>query len=188
MKMNFIKKYFERRKEHKFLIENIKKQKIVDELENAKMQVIMDSDIPWVKRITTESYDINNPPKNTIRERYKWNKAFISSLKQDGYSGEEEEIVLKWEINEEKKKIESYNSKLREERMNSDDPWIEVLGDEYDEETQQVNVKLDWNKAFVKVLRTNGYSGSNDESIINRYLKSLSESLAAEISSEKYDV
>ena len=52
---------------------------------------------------------------------------------------------------------------------------------------KQVN-KHGWNKAFVKVLRANGYSGSNDESIINRYLKSLSESLAAEISSEKYDV
>ena len=183
-----LSKWLQKRKNDRKLLEKIKIRQCEQEAEDVKMQVIMDSDIPWVKRITTESYDINNPPKNTIRERYKWNKAFISSLKQDGYSGEEEEIVLKWEINEEKEKIESYNSKLREERMNSDDPWIEVLGDEYDEETQQVNVKLDWNKAFVKVLRTNGYSGSNDESIINRYLKSLSESLAAEISSEKFDV
>ena len=183
-----LSKWLQKRKNDRELLEKIKIRQCEQEAEDVKMQVIMDSDVPWMKRITTESYDVNNPPTTSIRERYTWNKAFISLLKERGFSGEDEEIVLAWEIDEEKKKIKTYNAKVREERMNSDDPWIEFLGDEYDEDTQQVNVKLDWNKAFVKVLRENGYSGASDETIINRYLKSLSESLADEISKEKFDV
>lgn len=181
------KKFFENRRKQKELLNELRQNKLNQEVENAKMQVIMDSEVPWMKRITTEAYDVNNPPKTTIRERFMWNNAFISSLKEKGYTGEDEEIVLAWELAEEQRKIQEYTDKIRQERMNSDEPWFEYLGDEYDENSKQVKVKLDWNKAFIKTLRDNGYTGSSDEMIINRYLKTLSEHLADEIASEKFD-
>lgn len=63
-----------------------------------------------------------------------------------------------------KKKVDK-----NEDKKNSKEPWVQVVGDEIDPE-RGIRIELDWNDAFVKYLKQSGYTGTSDEAIVQKWL------------------
>lgn len=178
--MNFIQKYFLNKK---FEEEAILKSKT----EAEQLEIVMTSDIPWYK-LVGDAYDIEKPPVDAIQDRYLWNKAFIKSLREAGHLGETDaEVISKWEVHTATEKLNRLIKLQKETRKSSNEPWVEILSEEYDESTQQVSMTLDWNKAFVKMLRSNGYVGVTEQEIVDKWFKRLSETIAAENALVNYE-
>lgn len=196
--MNFITKYFEDRKTNKLLIEEalrkrdeearaLAEKKAAEEKADLDKKVLMESEVPYMKRVGAE-YDLENIPLAPVSERYIWNKAFIRKLREDGYVGEtDSEVILDWERKTALAKAERLAVRQKEERKKSSEPWVEVVGETYDEDKKQIAVNLDWNIAFIKMLRANGYSGNSEQEIVDKWFKSLSDEIAAEQHKARYD-
>lgn len=52
-------------------------------------------------------------------------------------------------------------------------PWFEFNTDGIVDEDGRVKVEMDWNKAFVVGLRNLGFSGHNEEEVVEKYLTIL---------------
>jgi len=59
-------------------------------------------------------------------------------------------------------------------RKVSDEPWVEVIGGDIDPE-KGLQLKLDWNDAFIDQLRSKGFKGTSESSLIGEYLLQLSQ-------------
>lgn len=184
-------KYFENRRIKKQEIETALRLK--QEAENKRIEeernrkILMDSSVPWCKLIG-EPFDLESKKKHDASERYDYNPAFIKSLHDQGYEGDNDtDLIYNWELDTETKRIQKLIEREREKAKASDEPWIEITGERYNEDTKEVEMNLDWNNAFVKMLRENGYSGHGDSEIVNRWFKSVSDSISADIHKERYD-
>jgi len=58
-------------------------------------------------------------------------------------------------------------------RKESDEPWVELLGGDVDPD-KGLEMKLDWNDAFVEQLRAQGYKGTTESSLIAQWLLNVS--------------
>lgn len=89
---------------------------------------------------------------------------------------------------EEARRVAEAEEKARleeEQRMkNSDEPWVEIRGIVEDKE-KGIKIELDWNDAFVKYLRKNGYTGVDDDAVIQRYIAVLSKQVADDMADEQ---
>lgn len=56
-----------------------------------------------------------------------------------------------------------------EDKKKSKEPWVQVIGEDIDPE-RGIKIELDWNDAFVKYLKQNGYTGTSDEAIVQKWL------------------
>ncbi len=56
--------------------------------------------------------------------------------------------------------------------QNSTEPWVELLGDKLDNDNR-LQVELDWNEAFVKHLKDQGFTGTKDDEVIRKWLSLL---------------
>lgn len=69
---------------------------------------------------------------------------------------------------------------IKTDEMNMDEtppddptePWVHIKGMVHDPE-MGIQIELDWNDAFVKFLRDNGITGSNDNAVVQKYLAML---------------
>lgn len=82
-------------------------------------------------------------------------------------------------------KLEEVNSEvaiLREKRAefdlkrNSTDPWVEVIGESVDP-VKGIEIKLDWNEAFIQYLKDNGIKGKDEDAIVQKWLAFLYQDL-----------
>lgn len=55
----------------------------------------------------------------------------------------------------------------------STEPWVEVQS--WTDTPQGVKIELDWNDAFVTYLRANGYTGADDDQLVQKYLALLTQ-------------
>jgi hypothetical protein len=55
---------------------------------------------------------------------------------------------------------------------NSDDPWVDIKSDSIDP-IKGIRIELDWNDAFIKLLRKHGITGSNDEAMVQKWLATI---------------
>lgn len=150
--------------------------------------VLMESDVPYYKLIGEQYTSLHTGVFDPVVERYIWNKAFIKSLQKQGYGGESDsEIIHAWEVAEDAKRIATTLAVEKTRRYDSPEPWVEIVSDSYDPELRQVRIKLDWNKAFIVMLRKNGYTGRDDQELVDKYFKSISESIAQDMHGEKFD-
>lgn len=49
-----------------------------------------------------------------------------------------------------------------------------------------ITIELDWNDAFVTMLRGNGYVGAADDDVVKRWVSEMSAKIAGDISSDTY--
>ncbi len=207
--MNFISKYFENKRKQQIqdareqLLKEQAAEKLVAEraaieaeqrrAEDDKIKAAadeklrMESPVPWYELIG-KPYDLESPPIEPINERYRWNKAWITHLREGGYVGEyDHEVISDYEKKTEHKRVERLLVIQREEKKKSSEPWVEIMSENYDEDEKQVVMNLDWNQAFIKMLRQNGFTGRDDHEIVDRWFKTVSESIAGDIHGQRYD-
>lgn len=58
------------------------------------------------------------------------------------------------------------------DRKDSDEPWFEFVGGEVHPE-HGLELRLDWNDAFIKQLRAQGYKGTSDDELIAQYVANV---------------
>jgi hypothetical protein len=83
----------------------------------------------------------------------------------------------------EKAKQEEEFAKLspKERATANKEPWIEVLDTHVNKENVRNGFfELDWNEYFVLQLRSNGYQGDTDESIVDQWFQDLCRNIGAE--------
>lgn len=57
----------------------------------------------------------------------------------------------------------------REYFKNSPTPWVKLVSDEFDPK-HGFKISLDWNDAFVEKLRQSGYTGVDDNQLVQKWL------------------
>lgn len=127
----------------------------------------MNSTTPWFEAI------IGMEDATFVHERYRWNQAFIKDLIKKGIAGESDnEVVqayLDKQVEDERKRVVEEE---RDKKRNSPEPWVEVVGENIDSEGR-IELQLDWNIAFVKYLRQNGFRGATDDILVQQWLAAL---------------
>ena len=72
---------------------------------------------------------------------------------------------------------ESESDRIKRMKQSSE-PWIEIVGeatvDEGSINEAAIEMKFEWNDAFITYLKVNGgYSGASDEQIVHKWLRDL---------------
>ncbi len=62
------------------------------------------------------------------------------------------------------------------DRKNSDEPWFEFVGGDVHPE-HGLELRLDWNDAFIQQLRRQGYKGTSDDELIAQYIANVQKSV-----------
>ena len=63
----------------------------------------------------------------------------------------------------------------RESRLNGSTPYFEVISELDVNDNGRTKIELDWNQAFIKELRSKGYTGTNEEEIIHKWMRVLAD-------------
>jgi hypothetical protein len=64
-----------------------------------------------------------------------------------------------------------FSDKKRAKKEASKEPWFEILSHQIKDDGIVLNV--DWNKSFIELLKKKGYTGINDDQLIDQYLYTL---------------
>lgn len=72
---------------------------------------------------------------------------------------------------------------LFKKQPDSQEPWVEWHSDSYDPQLG-ICMKLDWNDAFIVHLRQNGFTGTDDEAIVQHWLASVAQQQAERMKEE----
>ena len=88
---------------------------------------------------------------------------------------EEEEAEQRAE-EERKAEIRAAAETINQEKMESDEPWVEMVGASVDPE-KGIRVELNWNPAFIKYLREGGVQGASEEECAQRWLAMISKDI-----------
>jgi hypothetical protein len=79
---------------------------------------------------------------------------------------------------QQKKEHDEYVALMKE----SDDPWVEIEG--WVETKEGVRVELEWNDAFVRHLRDNGITGTDEDQVVQKWIAVLLHDMAGQIDEE----
>lgn len=71
-------------------------------------------------------------------------------------------------------------------KYDSDEPYVSIVSGDFTREGG-VQLRLDWNAAFITYLRANGFTGATDEAIVDRWITSLSNERMSEATAGKSD-
>ena len=63
-----------------------------------------------------------------------------------------------------------------EDRRNSPEPWVEVIGESIDP-VRGIEIKLDWNDAFIQYLKENGITAKDEDTAVQKWLAFLYQDL-----------
>ncbi len=64
------------------------------------------------------------------------------------------------------------------------EPHVQIISTAFDPR-KGIKIELDWNEEFVEYLKKNGYTGSSDESIVQKWLGQLYGQLITDINPGK---
>lgn len=66
----------------------------------------------------------------------------------------------------------------KEEATKRDEPWVSVIDVGVNpEDVSQGYFELDWNDEFVRMLQSNGITGTSDEDVVNRWFNGICRSV-----------
>lgn len=98
---------------------------------------------------------------------------------------EEERLAARVE-EERQVQIQLAAEKLNEDKMNSDEPWVEMVGESVDPE-KGIKVELNWNPAFIKYLREGGIQGASEEECAQRWLAMVAQDVDSRVGDHDND-
>lgn len=73
-----------------------------------------------------------------------------------------------------------------EAKRNGTEPWIEIKSADHDP-VRGIHIELDWNVAFVQYLKDGGFTGRDDEIIVQKWLAFLYEDLITRLEQKIID-
>jgi len=76
--------------------------------------------------------------------------------------------------------------KRKRAKYDSDEPWVEMKN-VVDSENGGIKMEMDWNDAFIKHLRSNGFAGENDDILIQQYISVMSQQIAVDMSDDNVE-
>lgn len=137
--------------------------------------IIEKSDQPWIKNLTSD-------PTDDVTLLYDWNKAFIEKLRAEGIVGETDlDVMQAWHKKQQKIKLEEQKQKELKARKESDEPWVIVVGEKFETDAfdgqTNIGLTLDWNKAFIKLLKSKGFTGRSEDEMVEKWLVTLNRNL-----------
>ncbi|MGZ8924404.1 MAG: hypothetical protein ACXW2E_00840 [Nitrososphaeraceae archaeon] len=65
---------------------------------------------------------------------------------------------------------------INNKKRTSIDPWVEVIGESVDP-VKGIEIKLDWNDAFIQYLKENGITAKDDDTAVQKWLAFLYQDL-----------
>lgn len=74
----------------------------------------------------------------------------------------------------------------REVYAKSPTPWVKLVSDEYDPDGG-FKVTLDWNDAFIQRLKKSGYTGVDDEQLVQKWLAQTAMTVAKDLHEQSFD-
>jgi hypothetical protein len=83
---------------------------------------------------------------------------------------EEDAKFQRWEQEQE-------NKQKRAELKKSKTPWVTITGENPTEEG--LKLELDWNDAFIEMLRESGYKGISEDQLVGKWLLQLQQQLVS---------
>jgi len=96
---------------------------------------------------------------------------------------------------EEKRKEEENTLRRTEEKKQHDefvetmkissDPWVEIIG--WGELKDGVRIELDWNEPFITELKSKGFSGADEDQIVQKWIIMLMHDLSNENEDGDYE-
>jgi len=64
----------------------------------------------------------------------------------------------------------------------SPDPWVEILGEA--DTPQGLKIELEWNDAFVEMLKKEGITGANEDQIVQKWIALLMHDMSSKMDDE----
>lgn len=111
----------------------------------------------------------------------------LAEIKAEQQARDAEIATAQKKAREEERLRLAAEEKAREEEAAkmkaSAEPWVEIKGIVQDP-ARGIKIELDWNDAFVKYLRQNGYTGADDDTVIQRYIAVLSKQVADDMAED----
>jgi hypothetical protein len=67
----------------------------------------------------------------------------------------------------------------------SNEPWVNVINTNFDQgNPNQGFMELDWNQPFIVFLKEHGYTGKNDEEIVDKWFTDLCKNIGQQLDEE----
>jgi len=66
------------------------------------------------------------------------------------------------------------------------EPYVKITG-LLEQSDGRIRLELDWDDAFIRHLKTNGYTGVDDNAIIQRYIAELTAMVTSEMQGDNSD-
>jgi hypothetical protein len=67
----------------------------------------------------------------------------------------------------------------------NNEPWVNVINTNFDEgNPNQGFMELEWNAAFIAFLKQHGYTGKNDEEVVDKWFTDLCKNIGAQMDEE----
>lgn len=87
--------------------------------------------------------------------------------------------ILNWFKNPVKEEVvEKVIEEVKEPE--NEGPYIRIVGEKFDP-VNGLELEFDWNNEFVKLLRDTGYTGTSDESIVQKWLQVFAQDCADKV-------
>lgn len=78
------------------------------------------------------------------------------------------------------KEAKEEKQRKKEEERSKEDPHVEIKGMVHDPK-KGIRIELDWNDAFIKHLRDNGFDGPDDDAVVQKYIAILAKQVAEDM-------
>jgi len=127
--------------------------------------------------------EINNALSSTVDDLARSVGGIIDVADAAKHQHDAVVLSLVQHIDKISKRLEKIETSLEplldhQHRKESDEPWLEVLGGDIDD-VKGVELKLDWNDAFIDQLRSQGYTGTTETTLVGKYLLTLGNTVAS---------
>lgn len=157
-------------------LESIKQEEeLRQKIERERIQSLKESNVPWCEPIPHKEDSIH------ITERFHYNDAFLRDLKRQGITGSNDaELLTNWLNKEEYDKRQAIIEEERAKKRAGKEPYVEVIGESFDESGERFALTLDWNAPFVHMLRLQGFRGATDEQVVQNWLTNLERDTAGD--------
>lgn len=107
----------------------------------------------------------------------------VEAIKQQVVSEMQNDKARKVEearIRQEKQKDD--HDKYVAQMKASPDPWVEILGEA--DTPQGLKIELEWNDAFVEMLRKEGITGADEDQIVQKWIALLMHDMSSKMGGE----